>query len=527
VKVENKFIIMKERGSRLIKLTAIILSLCAIVLMSFACASGSGTTTTVKTQISTVQKGDIAVTVTGTGNLALARSEDLAFEIAGTVAEVLVAESDSVSEGQELAKLDTSEWDSQIKTLEKNLETAKRNLTTKESDSTKTQRQIATMEMAVKTAEMEVESAENNITNIEDVKVAQDEIDKINSDLTFAKQMRQASTVDSLMRGDTSYWNLQINDLNTRLTAAEKELQDILDETSVNITTNVALQISSAQLQVEQKKKALEDAKTAVEDANENVADAYQVVTDAEQAVKDAHSDLDEAKSLSPIIKAPFAGFITKVNVIGGDEVWKGTVALQLADPNQFKAVILVTEKDVFSVKVGGEATVSLDALNGVSFPARITAVSPTATVTSGVVNYKVTVELTSLTPTGNTATSATRTPTMTSATAQTVSLKDGLSAVVDILVQGKNGVLMVPSRAITRQGANSVVQVVKGTVTETRIVKTGMSDETNTEITEGLSEGEQVLITLSGSSSSTTSNSGPGGLGGIAGPGGPGGILR
>jgi len=180
-----------------------------------------------------------------------------------------------------------------------------------------------------------------------------------------------------------------------------------------------------------------------------------------------------------------------------------------------------VTEKDIFSVKVGGEATVTLDALDGISYPARITAIAPTATVSSGVVNYKVTVELTSLTPISKVAAASAQKTATVSAAAQSVSLKDGLSAVVDILVQGINGVLMVPSRAITKQGPNSVVQVVKGAATETRTVKTGMSDETNTEITEGLSEGEQVMVTLSSSSSSTTSNTGNQGMGGIGGIGG------
>jgi biotin carboxyl carrier protein len=47
-----------------------------------------------------VQKGTISVSVTGTGNLALAHTEDLTFEMAGTVYEISVSESDAVTEGQ-------------------------------------------------------------------------------------------------------------------------------------------------------------------------------------------------------------------------------------------------------------------------------------------------------------------------------------------------------------------------------------------------------------------------------------------
>ena len=502
------------KGWKVLKIAAIALSLCMLAVLSFACSSGSTNTSTAKTQTYTVQKGDIALYVTGTGNLALSDSQNLAFEIAGTVAEVLVEEGDSVTEGQVLAKLDTSEWDKQIKTLEKTQETAKRNLTTKEDDLTTAQRQISEKEMVVKTAELAVESAKNDIANIEEVKEAQDDIDTLETDLTFAKQMRQASVADSVMKGDVTYWNTQVSDLTKQLTAAQDELQDVLDETSVNLTSNVALQIASAQLQLEQKEKALENAKTAVEDASKAVSEAKLDVADAEQAVEDAQSDLDEQKSLSPIIKAPSAGFVSQVNVKGGDEVLKGTVAIQIADPNQFKAVIQVTEQDIFSVQVGAEATVSLDALSELSFPAKVTAIAPTATVSSGVVTYKVTVKLTSLVPTGSMASDSTQKTTPTTTATQSVSLKDGLSAVVDILVQGKTQVLLVPSRAITKQGTNTVVQVINsaatinGAATETRLIKTGISDETYTEITSGLSEGEKVLITLSSSSSSSTSSS-------------------
>jgi len=161
---------IRKKGLKLIKSIAMVLNLSALVFLSFACSSGDESTSTVKTQISTVQKGDIALTVTGTGNLALSRSEDLAFEIAGTVAEVLVEESDSVKEGQELARLDTSAFDKQVKTLEKTLETAKRTLTSKQTALTTVQREVTATEVAVKTAEFAVVSAENDLKNLEAVK---------------------------------------------------------------------------------------------------------------------------------------------------------------------------------------------------------------------------------------------------------------------------------------------------------------------------------------------------------------------
>ena len=70
---------------------------------------------------------------------------------------------------------------------------------------------------------------------------------------------------------------------------------------------------------------------------------------------------------------------------------------------------------------------------------------------------------------------------------------------------------MLIPSRALTREGNNAFVQVVKSAdTTEKRAVKTGMSDWQNTEITEGLSEGEKVIVVKAITSSTPTSTSSP-----------------
>jgi len=46
---------------------------------------------------------------------------------------------------------------------------------------------------------------------------------------------------------------------------------------------------------------------------------------------------------------------------------------MTIADPSQFEASVLITENDINTVKLDGTATVSLDALSDLSFPAEIT----------------------------------------------------------------------------------------------------------------------------------------------------------
>jgi hypothetical protein len=154
---------------------------------------------------------------------------------------------------------------------------------------------------------------------------------------------------------------------------------------------------------------------------------------------------------------------------------------------------------------IGGDAIVSFDALPDLTFPAKITLIAPLATIQQGVVNYKVTVELTSTNPiTASGSPAASPTP---------VVLKDGFAAVVNIPVQKKDNILILPSRAISHQGQNYVVQLVVGTGTEIHIVKIGITDFQNTEIIQGLNLGDKVVLPAIPTASPTP--------GGIFGPGG------
>lgn len=554
---------------KLFKIATTILVLCGVVFLSASCSSK--TTTTVKTQNYTVQKGSISVAVTGTGNLAYIHTENLAFKMAGYVEEVLVTEGETVTKGQKLASVDTTEWNKTLKSYQSTLANDKRTLSnkqqtlitaqrvvvTKKATVTAAQRTVESKKIAVTQAELNVQSANSTLNQITEVKKAKDEVDEAELYLKLVSSGIAGT-------GDTLYWTNQKIYAQNSLAEARKYYNDVVSGISTSISSDLALQIAQKDFAVDQAKFALVDAQIAVDDAMTAVVTAQQALDDAKlavtnaqldvdeatAAVADAQADLDDANAKSPIITAPFDGFISSVKVSGGDEVYKGTIAMTIADPNQFSAKINVTEEDIFSVKVGGDATVSLTALSDTSFPAIVSKISPTATVSSGVVNYAVTVNLTSLKPITTTTTqgaagqmpavSANRTmpsgmpsgnftppsgmpsgsftmpsaaPNITASATSTgsstanVTLKEGLSATVSIVSQQKSNILIVPSKAITRQSGNNTVQVVKGSTTETRTVQTGITDGTYTEITDGLTEGEQVLIKTSSSSSSSSSS--------------------
>jgi RND family efflux transporter MFP subunit len=410
-------VLMKKKVSRI----TLVLVLCGVAAIVVSSALRSNSATVPQYQVATVERGNLTVDIAASGNLALSVTKDLAFEMAGTVAEVAVAEGDSVEQGQVLATLDTSAWNSTLINLKLNLHKAEQTL------------------------EQDKETTTSSVTG----------------DIVAGK-------------------------------------------------TTDPLQIEMDELQVEQAKAALADALNA-----------------------------------SPEITAPFDGFITKVNVLGGDEVTKGTVGVTLADPNKFQVDILVSEMDIFQVKVGGMATVQADAIPGISLPAKVTYIAPTATIQSGVVNYKVTVEVepfeaiaqeqqtmsgtaqglpSGITPPeGFTPAAGQESPSTnrTGAIPETIQLRDGLTVTVNLIVAQRNDVLLVPNGAITTQGGQSYVQVISsnGTI-EKRAITTGLTDYVKTEVTEGLSEGEKVVVPQ-GTTATTTTTQRQGGTMFIPGMGG------
>ena len=74
--------------------------------------------------------------------------------------------------------------------------------------------------------------------------------------------------------------------------------------------------------------------------------------------------------------------------------------------------------------------------------------------------------------------------------------MKIGMSATTDIILDERSNVLLVPDLAISQDSqGNPIVYVMVNEQIEQRSVVTGISDGFQTEILDGLDEGEVVLV--------------------------------
>jgi len=496
---------------RMVKIVLIAFILVGIAVPQLSCGSESGETEAMESQIVTVERGTLTVEITAAGNLALSRTEDRAFDLfypEGTVGEVLVEEGDIVEEGQVLAKVDTEEWEDELGTLEDQVTTKERdllqaqiNLQTAEQNLKDSRDNKAAKELALLNAQINLDQANYNLSVAEethtwpDIETAEAEVDKAEAFLQWA--------LDGQAESGGSTWDRLVTRAQAELDAAQKVYDALVEGYDTEEVAIKKKQVEAAEMSLAQAQEDLDKIVADVTLKELQLTLNQGKLEDARKALVDAQQELEKAKSKSPLIVAPFAGFITKVNVEGGDDIMTGTVAVQLADPNRFEADIMVSEMDILQVKLGGDATVQVDAMPGLSLPAKITHIAPTATIQSGVVNYQVKVEVQPL----EQRQAGQQPQTQISPTIpEGFQLREGLTVTVTIIVQQKTDVLLVPNAAITSQGGQSYVQVVSPDgATEQRAIKTGISDYQFTEVTEGLSEGEQILVPKGTATTATT----------------------
>jgi multidrug efflux pump subunit AcrA (membrane-fusion protein) len=171
-----------------------------------------------------------------------------------------------------------------------------------------------------------------------------------------------------------------------------------------------------------------------------------------------------------------------------------------LSDLESLQVVVALSESEIGSVHEGQIATVTVEALNGRKVAAHVVSVSQVPTSSSGAVSYDVTFGLDQ----------------------GAEGLKVGMSATAEAVVKQAEGI-DVPTSAIKR----GAVTVVRGGKQVTQPVTTGLAGDSSTIILSGLNVGEEVVLPTANTSGASLSSrlgsraGGRGGFGGALGGGG------
>lgn len=170
-------------------------------------------------------------------------------------------------------------------------------------------------------------------------------------------------------------------------------------------------------------------------------------------------------------IVTPISGIVTSRNVDLGDYIQKNNIVAEVVDIATLKAMINVSEQDVFNLKVGDKVQITTDVYPGVSFDGRIKTIGSKGDAAH---TYPVEVSL---------------------ANSSQHPLKAGMFAHMIFSPIATSKSLVIPRDALLGSVKDAQVYVVDNGVAKLRNVVIGNSSNSTLEVRSGLQEGDIVIV--------------------------------
>lgn len=463
-------------------------------------------------QTRTVALGTVRSAVSGTGTVVPAAQYNLSFGEAGTLTEVDAKVGEVVKQGQVLAKIDQTIFQNALTQANNNLTTAQAALTATLNSNALVQAQhsLANAQQSLSDTQAQV-----NLTNQQDAQA-------------LSADQAQLAADQATLAADQKKDGCNLTPLPATCTTADQQAIK-QDQTTVTQDNNKITQdnnkIATDQLSGQRSINSTTNAVTSAQDSlnaqtiqrPSTIASQEAAVSNAQIAVQTAQKNLDQTT-----LTAPTDGTVLTINGQVGETTSAGTgvtaqapgttaplpsssssssggsgagasTFMVLGNVSGLQVIAPFAEADAARLAANQTATITFDAVTGLSVPAHVLAIGAAATVISNVTNYYTTLVIDQL----------------------DTRLKAGMTANASVVVQQANNVLTLPNAAITRLGTLAFVNLLSSDgKTQTRHqIQIGTVGDTSTEIVSGLNAGDKVALpTLK---TSTTSPAGRGGFGG------------
>jgi len=261
--------------------------------------------------------------------------------------------------------------------------------------------------------------------------------------------------------------------------------------------------------------------------ANASYTDTVDNSSSTAASIKAAQARVDSSKAslasaqkdlTNAVLRSTISGTVAQVNLTVGDTVGSGSsgggnsssssAQVSVISTSTWKVNATVGSADLGSLKAGQAAAITAD---GIDQPLKGTVASVGIVASSTSNNGSATF------------------PVVVNVSGKQKDIYSGTNATAVVTTASADNVLTVPTMAITMTNGKTTVDVVKNGQTTPVDVTVGRVFGQNTEITAGLSEGDQVAITVGAripSGTATAAGSRQGGQGGGITFGGPGGGL-
>lgn len=408
-----------------------------------------------------VERKDIVASLDGGGKLEFAKV-DHSFLVDLKIKEIFVEVGQEVKKGDKLVEYSKEDIEAKIAECKTALETAEQSL------------------QDIKNSQ-QAEKLQNDLANEQSKQQAQNayESSKRECESTIqeleqkSKQLQE--TMDSLkseLEEAISASDNQIADLNAQISAAQSELEAVKQQLDTqrsalaNLTDDYEKQCKQSQ-------------------QNQGVQSQIDSLNNAgkENAVKNAQAEVDKAKkSLSeaqalldtPILTAETDGIVTAIQHLPGEEVPADRAIVVIGNSQKKQVTVFVSQEDIASVEIGQSVELRFSSAPENAVDGEVIKKSLLPADGGDGVSYEVIISLEVDDP----------------------DLLEGMTCSVKFILKKVENVLTLANKAITlRDGKQYVTVKLPDGSHEEREIKTGFSDGRISEIIDGLSDGDIVVV--------------------------------
>ncbi|NNE67314.1 MAG: HlyD family efflux transporter periplasmic adaptor subunit [Pyrinomonadaceae bacterium] len=477
------------------------------------------------TVVKVEKQTELRSTVTAPGEIRPIQFINLTSEVQGRIEEIYVKEGDVVDKGQQLVRLDPnqlqSSTDAQVAALQaaqSDLQSSRSQVTAAQNQYSQAQQGLIAQDAAVTTALQQVASAQESVNQARQQAVtAQTEVDRnrveLNASIRERKRTEELleSGVASRLEFDTAKDRVETAQANLKNAEARLKSQNISVKEAQNRVKEAQARVRETRARTNQQKVAVQDAKRAVSTATYGARASSNRANQQAAVLRGQRNQRDKTLQVAPIAGV-IADIPSKVGTFATANL-SSTPLLTIADMSTVNVEVKVDETEIDKVAVGQPAIVKVDAFGDEEIIGEVTQKTPLAVgksqTTGGLstnINvqeakeFRVVIELKDV-PDGIRK-----------------GLRPGMSATAVVTTDVKKDVVTVPIQAVIekkpekKEGENSEgeenkspkkgkdEELIKGVfVMENRRAKfvevtTGITGESDIQITSGLEEGQEVI---------------------------------
>jgi|GEM_PF-3012818 len=415
-------------------------------------------------QTTSVTRGDVSRTVTGEANVRTTGTTSLFIETSQKVSAVHVEVGDRVAQGQVLIEYDIGDEVAELnrRLSEANLYLQNASLNMQNIARAPSTNELLQYETAILNAEQTIANTKYDIESLKSKMAAQRH--RVNSARKIAGIYRDDYDDDLI---DEEDYDLARTDYRV----AQAELDDLAVQLEAKITS-----LETCEQLLETAKERLENAQNPMEDASTASRYAIQQNLAGIQslAAADIQADLNRlaAETVSPI-----SGSVAAVNVAEGGTAGSLGAVIVLSDKGKAVVRFEVSEFDAPQVRPGQKANVTAGGIEGKLYTGAVTKIYEDAIEkeTSDDNEIVVPVEI----------------------TLENIDddLKVGYTVNVELTLEERRDVIWIPLGAMFMEDENRFVYIIENGEIIKRQIVTGFSGDRSTEILEGLSENDILIV--------------------------------